>query len=117
MEFNSFDNLAFQNRTGSLYVIEDHKYGDVIGCLSDGEDRNIKTDGCVRMASVVDPRAEPTGFTFDATGETAYMVVQHGEQPDELLDFASNPVNGRTDDLIKVTGFKVKEQKHDKHDK
>jgi hypothetical protein len=108
MEFNSFDNLAFQNRTGNLYVIEDHKYGDIIGCLTDGEDRDIKSDGCVRMASVVDPRAEPTGFVFDATGETAYVVVQHGEQPAELLDFASNPVNGRTDDLIRITGFKVK---------
>jgi hypothetical protein len=107
-EFNSFDNLAFQNRTGNLYVIEDHKYGDIIGCLTDGEDRDIKSDGCVRMASVVDPRAEPTGFVFDATGETAYVVVQHGEQPAELLDFASNPVNGRTDDLIRITGFKVK---------
>jgi hypothetical protein len=108
MEFNSFDNLAFQNRTGNLYVIEDHKYGDIIGCLTDGEDRDIKSDGCVRMASVVDPRAEPTGFVFDATGETAYVVVQHGEQPAELLDYASNPVNGRTDDLIRITGFKVK---------
>jgi hypothetical protein len=107
-EFNSFDNLAFQNRTGNLYVIEDHKYGDIIGCLTDGEDRDIKSDGCVRMASVVDPRAEPTGFVFDATGETAYVVVQHGEQPAELLDYASNPVNGRTDDLIRITGFKVK---------
>ena len=116
-EFNSFDNLAFQNRTGNLYVIEDHKYGDIFACLRDGEDRDIKTDGCVRMASVVDPSAEPTGFVFDATGETAYVIVQHGEQPAELLDFASNPVNGRTDDLIKVTGFKVKGQKHDKHDK
>jgi hypothetical protein len=108
MEFNSFDNLAFQNRTGNLYVIEDHKYGDIIGCLTDGEDRDIKSDGCVRMASVVDPRAEPTGFVFDATGEAAYVVVQHGEQPAELLDYASNPVNGRTDDLIRITGFKVK---------
>ena len=107
-EFNSFDNLDFQARTGNLYVIEDHKYGDIFACLRDGADRDIKTDGCVRMASVVDPLAEPTGFIFDATGETAYVVVQHGEQPAELLDYASNPVNGRTDDLIRITGFKVK---------
>ncbi|MCO6411556.1 MAG: hypothetical protein J5I92_02315 [Thiogranum sp.] len=107
-EFNSFDNLGFQPKTGNLSVIEDHQYGDVFSCLRDGDDRDIKTDGCVRIASVVDPAAEPTGFIFDASGETAYVVVQHGEQPAELLDFDSNPVNGRTDDLIKITGFKLK---------
>ena len=41
-------------------------------------------------------------------GETTYVIMQHGEQPAELPDFASNPVNGRTDDLIRVTGFRVK---------
>ncbi|MDT8387828.1 MAG: hypothetical protein RQ736_09950 [Thiogranum sp.] len=107
-DFNSFDNLGFQSVTGNLYVVEDHRYGDIFGCLPDGEDRDIKTDGCARIASVVDPRAEPTGFIFDATGETAYAIVQHGEQPAELLDFASNPVTGRTDDLLRITGFKVK---------
>lgn len=110
-DFNSFDNLDFQPRTGNLYVIEDHQYGDIFACLPDGDDRDIKSDGCVRIASVVDPLAEPTGFIFDATGETAYVIVQHGEQPAALLDHASNPVNGRTDDLIRITGFKVKQDR------
>ena len=41
-------------------------------------------------------------------GETAYVIVRHGEQPAELLDYASNPVNGRTDDLTRIIGFRVK---------
>jgi hypothetical protein len=60
------------------------------------------------MLTVNDVLSEPTGFIVDGTGETAFYIVQHGEQPPSLLDFASNPVNGRTDDLIKITGFKVK---------
>jgi len=106
--FNSYDNLAFQPTTNNLYVIEDHKYGEVIACLPDGADRNIKSDGCIGIASVIDPAAEPTGFIFDASGEVAYVIIQHGEQADSLLDFTSNPVDGRTDDLIKITGFQLK---------
>jgi hypothetical protein len=32
--------------------------------------------------------------------------VQHGQQPATLLDTTSNPVDGTTDDLIKITGWK-----------
>lgn len=48
-EFNSFDNLDFQPRTGNLYVIEDHPNGDIFACLRDGADRDIKSDGCVKI--------------------------------------------------------------------
>ena len=106
--FNSMDNLAFQPDTGNLYVIEDHTYGEVFACLPDGADRDIKTDGCIPVLSVVDPDAEPTGFLFDATGRVAFVIVQHGEQPDALKDFTSNPVNGQTDDLLMITGFKMR---------
>ncbi len=101
----SADNLDFQPVSGNVYVIEDETHGEVWACLPDGLDRDIKSDGCVSMLSVRDASAEPTGFIFDGTGQVAYYVVQHGEQPAGLLDFASNPVNGRTDDLIKITGF------------
>jgi hypothetical protein len=97
--FNSFDNLDFQPMTGNLYVIEDDTFGEVFACLPDGADRDIKSDGCIGILSVVDPNAEPTGFIFDASGETAYVVVQHGETPAAL---------GQTDDLLKITGFKVR---------
>ncbi|HEC28561.1 MAG TPA: hypothetical protein ENI65_03105 [Gammaproteobacteria bacterium] len=114
--FNSVDNLAFQPKTGNMYVVEDHKYGEIFACLPDGKDRDIKTDGCVGVLSVIDPLAEPTGFMFDASGKVAFIVIQHGEQPDALLDFKTNPVSGKTDDLIMITGFKVKGGEHDKDD-
>lgn len=103
--FNSADNLAFQAGTGNLYVIEDHKYGEIWACLPDGADRDIKSDGCIATLSVVDPKSEPTGFVFDGTGQVAFVNLQHGEQPTSLLDFNSNPVNGYTDDLLMITGF------------
>lgn len=107
-ELNSHDNLDIQPHTSNVYVIEDTSFGDVWACLPDGNDRNLQTDGCVRMLSIRDPNAEPTGFIFDGTGETAFYNVQHGQQPASLLDFGSNPVDGRTDDMIKITGFRVK---------
>ncbi len=97
-DFNSFDNLAFQPVTGNLYVIEDHPNGDVFACLPDGADRDIKTDGCVRMLSVRDQSAEPTGFEFSSDGRTAIVSIQHSA-PDGL---------GDTDDIIIIGGFKVK---------
>lgn len=105
---NSFDNLDIQPKTGNVYVIEDHDYGEIWACLQDGGDRNLQSDGCVSAASVVDPDGEPTGFIFDASGKTAYVIVQHGECPAALLDMNSNPVNGCTDDVIKITGFEVR---------
>lgn len=68
-------------------------------------------DGCVRMLSVRDPAAEPSGFIFDGTGTAAFYHMQHDQPPDELRDFDSIPIDGRTDDLIKITGFELKELK------
>ncbi|MEK7139287.1 MAG: hypothetical protein AAB817_01160 [Patescibacteria group bacterium] len=66
-------------------------------------DRNIKSDGCVKILSVKDTSAEPTGFFFSADGRTAYVSIQHSDDDNMPLvdDF-------RTDDLIKITGFKFK---------
>lgn len=101
-DFNSFDNLAFQPKTGNLYVIEDHDNGDIFACLPDGMDRDIKTDGCVKMLSVKDSSAEPTGFLFDASGRTAYVSIQHSD------DTNMSPVDGYpTDDVLKITGFRL----------
>lgn len=106
-QLNSHDNLDIQPHTSNVYIIEDNRFGDVWACLQDGADIDQNTDGCVRVLSVRDASAEPTGFIFDGTGEVAYYIVQHGQQIDELRDFASNPIDGRTDDLIRITGFKV----------
>ncbi len=101
-DFNSFDNLAFQPFTNNLYVVEDHKNGDIFACLPDGEDRDIKTDGCVRILSVIDSSAEPTGFIFTTNGSTAYLSIQHSD--DTLMPlFDDYP----TDDIIIITGFKL----------
>lgn len=110
-EMSSHDNLDFQPHTGNVYVAEDDDFGDIWACLEDGEDRDLRNDGCVRVLSIRDPAAEPSGFIFDGTGRVAYYHVQHGQQAAELLDFASNPVNGFTDDLVKITGFKVPQKK------
>ena len=102
-DFNSFDNLEFQPNTGNLYVIEDHNNGDIFACLPDGADRDIKTDGCVKMLSVKDSPAEPTGFIFSADGTTAYVSIQHSH------DGNMTKVDGyHTDDIIKITGFKIR---------
>jgi hypothetical protein len=101
-DFNSFDNLAFQPRTGNLYVIEDHNNGDIFACLPDGGDRDIKSDGCVKILSVKDSSAEPTGFIFDPSGTTAYLSIQHSNDTNMSL------VDGYpTDDVLKITGFEL----------
>ncbi len=100
-DFNSFDNLDFQPGSGNLYVVEDHPNGDIFACLPDGADRDIKTDGCVRMLSVKDSSAEPTGFIFSSDGTTAYVSIQHSDDTTmpTVDDYG-------TDDIIKITGFK-----------
>lgn len=105
--FNSHDNLAFQPISGITYIIEDNTFGEIYACLPDGADRDLKSDGCVAMLSVRDPQAEPTGFIFDATGKVAFLIIQHGQQPAQLFDFNTNPIDGRTDDLIKIEGFRL----------
>jgi secreted PhoX family phosphatase len=101
-DFNSVDNLAFQPGTGILYVIEDHPNGDIWACLPDGADRDLKSDGCIRMLSVMDSSAEPTGFTFSADGLTAYLNIQHSDDTNvEKVDYYG------TDDLIVISGFKA----------
>lgn len=105
-DLNSVDNLAFQPGTGNLYVIEDHDNGDVWACLPDGQDRDIKSDGCVKILSVKDSSAEPTGYFFSPDGRTAYVSIQHSDDTNIPL-FDGYP----TDDVLKITGFKVKKNK------
>ena len=101
-DFNSFDNLAFQPGTGNLYVIEDHDNGDIFACLRDGADRDIKSDGCVKVLSVKDSSAEPTGFIFDASGTRGYLSIQHSD------DTHMPAVDGYgTDDVLVISGFKI----------
>jgi secreted PhoX family phosphatase len=107
VRLNQPDNLDFQPKTGNIFVIEDHPNGEIFSCLDDGEDRDLKSDGCIGIASVIDPSAEPTGFDFAADGETAYVSIQHSDDTNmsKVDDYA-------TDDLIKITGFKVPNERH-----
>lgn len=107
-DFNAVDNLAFQPKTGNLYVIEDHRNGDIFACLPDGADRDIKTDGCVKVLSVKDQSAEPTGFGFSADGKMAIVSIQHSA--DDLMPMVDDY---RTDDIVMITGFEVKKNRHD----
>jgi hypothetical protein len=102
MDMNQHDNIEFQPLTGNVYVIEDNTNGDIFACLPDGTDRDIKSDGCVKILSVKDSSAEPTGFKFTPDGLTAYLSIQHSNDANMPLvdDYG-------TDDLIKVTGFKI----------
>ena len=102
-DFNQPDNLEFQPETGNVYVIEDHPNGDIWACLPDGADRDLKSDGCVKMLSVKDSSAEPTGFIFDPTGTVAYVSIQHSNDA-SMPQFDGYP----TDDILKITGFKVR---------
>ena len=100
--FNSVDNLAFQPGTGNLYVLEDDTHGEIYACLPDGQDRDLKSDGCVRVLTVLDPSAEPTGLAFSADGKSAYLSIQHskdGGMP--LVD------DYPTDDILRITGFRA----------
>jgi secreted PhoX family phosphatase len=102
-DFNQPDNLAFQPANHNLYVIEDNPNGDIWACLPDGADRDRKTDGCVKMLSVVDSSAEPTGFLFSGDGRTAYVSIQHSRDP---ADRSMDADDYATDDILMITGFR-----------
>lgn len=107
-DFNNFDNLAFQPRTGITYVVEDDNNGDIFACLPDGADRDLKSDGCIKILSVKDASAEPTGLAFTADGKTAYLSIQHSNDAactpgTDCADLDDYP----TDDIIRITGFKI----------
>lgn len=103
---NYFDNVAFQPKTGNLVVLEDGEVevvkkdgttelrgNDIWMCLPDGADRDVQSDGCIRILSLRDTSAEPTGFIFTASGREAYVNIQH-------RDAGSGA-------LLKISGFRV----------
>jgi secreted PhoX family phosphatase len=85
------DNSAFQPHTGRLIVLEDGpvevlnadgslrelRGNDIWMCLPDGDDNDVLSDGCIRTASLRDTASEPTGLIFDASGERAFVNLQH----------------------------------------
>ncbi len=117
-DLNQPDNIAIDPTSSNIYVIEDNPNGDIFACLADGRDRNTLTDGCVRLLTLRDQTAEPTGFQFTADGDTAFFFIQHSADDGDPIardnscaDPASNdPAFVRddycTDDMIVISGFR-----------
>jgi len=112
-----YDNVAFQPHTGNLVVLEDGptsivlpngttqpRGNDLWICLPDGDDDDTQSDGCVRFASLRDTTSEPTGFIFLASGEAAFVSLQH-----RAVDEANHRGS-----LLMISGFKVKDKDKDK---
>jgi len=56
----------------------------------------------IRVVSVVDQSAEPTGFLFSSDGARAYLSIQHSD--DSIMsDFDGYP----TDDVLVISGFSM----------
>jgi hypothetical protein len=111
-----FDNVAFQPHTGNLVVLEDGptrivrpdgstqlRGNDLWMCLADGDDDDVQSDGCVRFASLRDTTSEPTGFIFLASGEAAFVHLQHRD-----VDAANHRGS-----LLLISGFKVENKDKD----
>jgi secreted PhoX family phosphatase len=110
-QLNYVDNLDFQPHTGNLVLLEDGEVvvvkpdnttelrgNDIWMCLPDGADRDVQSDGCIRILSLRDTSSEPTGFIFTGSGRTAFVNLQHR--------------NTNQGALLKITGFKVDDNGH-----
>jgi secreted PhoX family phosphatase len=114
-QLNYVDNLDFQPHTGNLVLLEDGEVevvrrlgatqtselrgNDIWMCLPDGEDRDVQSDGCIRILSLTDTAAEPTGFIFAGSGRSAYVNIQHRSTG--------------TGALLKITGFEIPRHRDD----
>jgi hypothetical protein len=84
-DFAMPDNLDIQPRRGNFVMTEDGEgaiyptphNNDLWDCLDDGDDADTLSDGCVRVMSLNDLTAEPTGGFFDGSGTHFYVSIQH----------------------------------------
>jgi len=81
---NMPDNIGYQPGRGNWVINEDAETtfesshnNDIWDCLPDGQDQDLLSDGCVRVATLNDLTAEWTGGIFDASGKNYYVSVQH----------------------------------------
>jgi secreted PhoX family phosphatase len=85
-DFAMLDNLTYQPIRGNWIIHEDgdaperainpHN-NDLWSCLEDGDDADNQSDGCLRIGTLNDLRAEWTGGLFDQGGNHFYVSVQH----------------------------------------
>ena len=80
-ELAMMDNIAYQPGRGNWIIHEDGEMltgnNDLWSCLDDGADRDVLSDGCIRIGTLNDGNAEWTGGFFDGDGSTFYVSVQH----------------------------------------
>ncbi len=80
-QFAMMDNIAYKPRHGSWVIMEDGEQltgnNDMWQCLDDGQDADLLSDSCIRIATLNDLTAEWTGGVFDATGKRFFVSVQH----------------------------------------
>jgi secreted PhoX family phosphatase len=106
-QFNYFDNVAFQPHTNNMALTEDGEMlvvkedgttelrgNDILLCLPDGDDYDVQSDGCIRIASLRDTTSEPTGIIFDASGTSMFVSLQHR--------------GANVGALLKISGFQVR---------
>ena len=88
---NMPDNIAFQPDTNNAILHEDAETtsraphnNDLWGCLPDGQDQDLLSDGCVRVATLNDLTAEWTGGTSmppARTSTSACSTTSAARQP------------------------------------
>jgi hypothetical protein len=88
-ELAMLDNIAYQPGRGNWLIMEDGdapeafgRNNDIWDCLPDGQDDDVQSDGCIRVATLRDlvgdgGGAEWTGGIFDATGRRFFVSIQH----------------------------------------
>src|SRR6266550_1201600 len=82
-DFAMMDNISYDARHGNFVIDEDGdgpsegRNNDIWACLDDGDDADDQSDGCLRVATLNDLTAEPTGGTFDKYGDHYYVSIQH----------------------------------------
>lgn len=87
-DFSMMDNIAYQPDRGNWIMHEDRDAVGLSGpgypfnnsiwmCLEDGADIDTLSDGCLRIATLNDLKAESTGGFFDKEGKHYYFSIQH----------------------------------------
>jgi secreted PhoX family phosphatase len=85
VDFAMPDNIDIQPRRGNFLLTEDGegpvfptpRNNDIWSCLDDGDDADTLSDACVRLMTLNDLTAEPTGGFFDGDGDHYYVSIQH----------------------------------------
>jgi len=80
-ELAMMDNIAYQPGRGNWLIHEDGDQlqgnNDIWACMDDGQDADLLSDSCIRVATLNDLNAEWTGGVFSADGSRFFVSIQH----------------------------------------